>query len=252
MAKPILVFERTEKKYLITKEQYLKLRDKWVNKQIDDDYGLSTICNVYYDNDEYRLVRTSNEKPDYKEKFRLRSYGIPTADSIVFLEIKKKVQGVVYKRRIHMSYKEAMLFLSDSSFKVSDTQKEKEIKYMFQLYDLKPKMFIAYDRIATYNIDDVNLRVTFDFNIRNREENVELINGDYGNCILSDDWILMEIKANQAMPLWMVKDLETLNIKPTSFSKYGNFYKQKVIKERNSLIVSNELKERDIKVCFQV
>ena len=250
--KNIMVFERSEKKYLLTKQQYLKLREKWENIQIEDKYGLTSICNVYYDSEDYRLIRTSLEKPAYKEKFRVRSYGIPTKDSTVFLEIKKKVQDVVYKRRIELKYDEAMKFLKNPQEAELNSQIAKEIKYMFQMYQLEPKMFVAYDRIATYNKNNPDIRVTFDFNLRNRENELDIGVSDRGNLLFDDEMVLMEIKVNQAIPLWMVKDFEELDIKPISFSKYGNFYRKKIMNNYYKETSKSMDIERMCKLCFQV
>ena len=250
MTQPVITtFERCEKKFVLTKKQYEILREKWKDIQIEDNYGMTHICNVYYDSEDYRLIRKSIEKPKYKEKFRLRSYGIPREDSVVFLEIKKKVNGIVYKRRLPLVYKEAIEFLENPKLYQPHNQIGKEIKYMFELYDLKPKMFIAYDRIATYNKDDKDLRITFDFNIRSRESDVELICGDYGTNVINEDKILMEIKINQAFPRWILDDLEVLGIRPVSFSKYGTFYENKIKEEYQN----NRLNERRrMDICFQV
>ena len=84
------VFKRYEKKYMLTKEQYESFKEDIDDFMKIDEYGLSTICNIYYDTVDYKLISRSIEKPIYKEKIRLRSYGIPTPDSTVFLELKKK------------------------------------------------------------------------------------------------------------------------------------------------------------------
>lgn len=248
----IMVFERCEKKYLLTRYQYEQLRHRWENKQIEDVYGETSICNIYYDTEDYRLIRTSLEKPVYKEKFRVRSYGIPTKDSPVFLEIKKKVDGIVYKRRVEMTYEEAKEFLAHPNQIQSNNQITKEIQYMFQMYQLAPKMYVAYDRIATYNSEDPLLRITFDFNLRSRETNLDIGAEDVGKPLFDKDMVLMEVKANQAMPLWMVKDLEELDISPVSFSKYGIFYKKKVLNENKEKSKLSTNTERMFNLCFQV
>ena len=92
------VFARYEKKYKLTLSQYAALR-RWLQDRMEvDSYGLHTICNIYYDTPDFQLIRTSLEKPVYKEKLRLRSYGVPGGDTPVFVELKKKLDGVVYKR----------------------------------------------------------------------------------------------------------------------------------------------------------
>ena len=100
------IFNRVEKKYLLNEEQYHNLIIL-INEYMDHDkFYKSTICNIYFDTDDYELVRTSIEKPIYKEKLRLRSYNVPSLDDEVFFEIKKKYNSIVNKRRITLSLKD--------------------------------------------------------------------------------------------------------------------------------------------------
>ncbi len=218
------IFRRVEKKYLISEEEYqkiLKLTNKYLKK---DKYYCSTICNVYFDNNNDDLIINSIEKPSYKEKVRLRSYGVPTLDSKVFFEIKKKYNGTVYKRRETLKLKDAYSYLKTGKYK--DTQIMKEIDYCFKNYQLKPAIYLAYDRFAYRAIDDENFRVTFDYNIRSRKSKIELDKGDSGRRLLGKNQYVMEVKCLEAMPLWFCKILSNLKIYPTSFSKYGKIYEK--------------------------
>ena len=93
------VFERSEKKYLLSPARYRALLAAWAAHIEEDEFFRKTVVNIYYDTPNDRLIRASIDKPVYKEKLRLRSYGLPEADTEVYLELKKKVGGVVYKRR---------------------------------------------------------------------------------------------------------------------------------------------------------
>ena len=219
------VFERTEKKYLITTEQRNLLLQKIDDKIMPDQYGKSTICSLYFDTDDYRLIRNSIDKPLYKEKLRLRSYSVPYDESEVFLELKKKYKGVVYKRRKTMKYNSAKEYIYEHHLP-DNSQIMKEIDWTVNFYKgLKPKMFIAYDRCAYFGIDDENLRITFDMNIRYRTDKLTLSAGSFGEKIIDDDLCIMEIKALRAMPVWLCSILNELKIYPSSFSKYGTAYK---------------------------
>ncbi len=220
------VFKRYEKKYMLNESQYEQLTAVINEHMKIDQYGKHTICNIYFDTDDYRLIRTSIEKPKYKEKLRLRSYGIPTPDSKVFLEIKKKFDGIVYKRRISFSLKEAYSYLTNGTYPAEDTQIKKEIDYFISYYHPTPKMYIAYDRIAYFCEDDANFRITFDSNIRYRKEDLFLDHGDHGDTLLDEAMHLMELKIAGAIPLWLVHAMSDLKIYPTSFSKYGTIYKK--------------------------
>lgn len=225
------IFERIEKKFMLTGEQFEKLKpilDKHMSPDKFTDY---TICNIYFDTDSFQLIRTSLEKPKYKEKLRLRSYGIPTEDQEVFLELKKKYAGIVYKRRISMKMSEARKYLyEDKVPEIKDDfttrQIFKEIDYAKNFYGLKPKAFIAYDRVALHGKEDPDLRVTFDHAIRARERDLELTAGDRGEHIIPEDRVLMEVKIPGAMPVWMAEAFSVLGIQMVTFSKYGTYYKQ--------------------------
>lgn len=232
------VFERYEKKYLLTAEKYEFLREKLEPYMAVDKYGLTTICNIYYDTPEYRIIQRSLDKPKYKEKFRIRSYGIPTNDSNVFLEIKKKYKGVVYKRRAVMTHDQALDYLN-CGVRPYDSQILNEIDYFFKFYEPSPAVFLAYDRVAMYGLRDEELRMTFDANIRSRFEDLNLMMGDYGEPLLTDNNdYLLEIKTLRTLPLWLTDLLTKAEIYPTSFSKYGRVYERMV--ERNYLKSSKE------------
>lgn len=246
------VFKRVEKKYLVDSSQFEELMLVLEEHMSKDMYGLHTICNVYFDTKDFELIRTSIEKPVYKEKFRIRSYGVPSDDDTVFLEIKKKCNGVVYKRRIPFKLSEAKKVLDtvehgdvlygnvvggvdapESEYSVlndvDNRQIMHEIEYIIKHYGLVPKSYIAYDRIALFGIDEPELRITFDQNVRTRDDNLQLSAGDYGNRLLDEGLYLMEIKTNGAMPLWLARKLSEMEMFPYSFSKYGNAYKRKVM-----------------------
>lgn len=190
----------------------------------EDKYGLHTICSIYFDTDDDRLIRNSIERPLYKEKLRLRSYGVPTNDdSEVFLELKKKYKGIVYKRREALTLFAAESYIQNGLFP-ADSQIFREINYFRSYYSAYPKIFIAYDRIAMAGNSDTNLRMTFDFRIRCRRNDLDLQAGDHGTELLSSGSVLMEIKIPGAMPLWLCSALSQLKLYPVSFSKYGQFY----------------------------
>ena len=219
------VFNRYEKKFLIDEMTYQEIRSRLEKYMQVDDYGWHNIRNLYYDTDTDELIRTSIEKPQYKEKFRVRCYGQPTADTSYFLEIKKKYKGLVNKRRINLNREEADTFLQHNGVGCAHDQIEKEISYFLQHYEVHPKLYLAYDRIALFGKDDKDFRVTFDKNIRSREENLTLDSDEDTMLLLKPGTYLMEVKISNAMPLWFVDILSTLNVRSCSFSKYGNIYK---------------------------
>lgn len=228
------VFERIEKKYLLSEDKFNLFFQRIEPYMTIDKFGLHTICNIYYDTDKYDLIRTSLEKPQYKEKLRLRSYGVPGENNNVFLEIKKKYKKTVYKRRISLKLSEAENYLENGIKPEKNNQILNEIDYFINFYKPKKKVFIAYDRVALFGNEDENLRITFDVDLRSRSCDLDLKKGDYGKPMDNFNGYLMEIKVSQALPLWLVHILSELQIYPASFSKYGNIYKQDLIRE-NSL-----------------
>lgn len=227
MPKLTKVFKRTEKKYRITKQQYEELIDRIGEYVVPDKFGRSTINNIYFDTPDWRLIRASIEKPTvYKEKLRIRSYGHPTAESKVFVELKKKYKGVVYKRRVDMTYLDSIKYLCKREPPPVETQITREIDYFMRFYrNLRPKVSLFYDRVAYYSKEDKELRLTFDTNIRFRTKDFDMSKGDFGRVILDESEMLLEIKAAGAMPLWLTDALSEMKIYPTSFSKYGTAYK---------------------------
>jgi len=227
-----MTFERIEMKYLLDPVQFGELKERLDGKMVSDQYGNSTICNIYFDTPDARLIRESLEKPVYKEKFRLRSYGLPRENSSVFLELKKKYKGIVYKRRETMNLAEAEAYLYRGKKTGRDTQVLREIDWFFDYYkEVIPAMYISYERTALYGVEDEELRMTFDRNILWRTESLRLENGSWGASILEDGWCLMEIKIPGSMPLWLGHILDELKIYPASFSKYGQAYERQQMKK---------------------
>ncbi len=231
------IFKRYELKYLVTKEQKALLLQAMEPYMQPDDYGQSCICNIYFDTPDYILVRRSLEAPVYKEKLRLRSYGTATHDSTVFLELKKKYKGVVYKRRVSVREQEAMDYLLRGRALRRRSQITEEIDYFRTIYqELAPAVMLSYEREAFYGREDRELRITFDENILWRQEALSLCAGPRGSSILQPGTALMEVKIASAMPLWLCGILAENNIFKTHFSKYGNAYCQmRAMEEERSL-----------------
>lgn len=243
------VFNRYEKKYLMDIPTYEKLRRELEMYMRQDEYGVYTICNIYYDTPDNLLIRRSIEKPVYKEKLRLRSYGVPSLDDNVFLEIKKKYNKVVNKRRIFIPLREAYLWLDMGIEPRENTQIHREIAFFIRRYDLHRGLYLAYDRTALAGIEDPDFRVTFDRNIRSRRTNMGLERGDCGQLLLPQEQILMESKIMGAAPLWFSHILSELKIFPVSFSKYGSIYKNELLTGRqNDIRTTNDI-ERSLEIC---
>jgi SPX domain protein involved in polyphosphate accumulation len=231
------IFSRYERKYVISTKQKNEIITKLNEYLVDDPFSMNgsnyTIYNIYFDTADYSLIRNSIQKPIYKDKLRLRSYKSPVEETdLVFLEIKKKYEGRVNKRRVILSYKDAMNYIDNRVMPVFTNYIEKqimsEIDYLVKTHDLKPGSFIRYDRIALMTPDD-QLRITFDHNIIFRNENLH-INDKSGFPVLSEpDVWLMEVKSEDNFPLWLVKVLSEYQLYSQSFSKYGKAYQKHLL-----------------------
>ena len=218
------IFQRIEKKYILTKEQKEELLNLVRAHLNEDEYGPSTICNIYFDNENNDLVRTSIDKPIYKEKVRLRSYNVPNKDTTTFLEIKKKYDGIVYKRRITEKLGHIEKHLINGEELNCNQQILNEIDYCFDYYKLNPALFLAYDRVAYYDNKDPNFRITFDTNIIARDYDLELEKGVYGEKYCDENTYIMEVKCGAGLPFWFIDAIEKVKAYPASFSKYGEVY----------------------------
>lgn len=224
------VFERYEKKYLLTGAQYSAVKQAVEGIMVPDEYGSYAISNIYYDTPDYRLIRESIAKPPYKEKLRLRGYGTPIDESRVFVELKKKAHGIVYKRRVEMMLEEAQRYLSARLRPGRESQILREIDWFTNTYPVVPAAYITYDREA-FCWPGEDFRLTFDQNIRGRHGALRFAYGRFGVQLLPPDTWLMELKAPGVIPLWFCRILSENDIFPTSFSKYGTYYQQHILAE---------------------
>ncbi|MBE6591040.1 MAG: polyphosphate polymerase domain-containing protein [Ruminococcaceae bacterium] len=226
------VFKRYELKYLLTLDEKQRVLEAMERYMELDKFKRSTVRNVYLDTKDHRLIRRSMEKPEYKEKLRIRSYCRANEDSTVFVELKKKYRSVVYKRRMAMSQRDAEAWLFKKAPCPADTQISREISYFLFLYrELEPKVFLSYEREAYYDKSGGDLRVTFDDNILCRQRDISLCSEVYGDRLLDESSVLMELKCSGGIPLWLVKVLSRERIYKTSFSKYGTAYEKYIFPE---------------------
>ena len=240
-------FKRHEIKYLLTqgqKEAVLAVMEPYMRL---DKYGAATIRNIYMDTDDFRVIRRSLEKPEYKEKLRIRSYCWATPEAEVFIELKKKYKSVVYKRRLSLPWEAVEdSFVNGRPLPV-DSQIGKEIEYFRSFYyRLRPRIFLSYEREAHFAVDGSDLRITFDKNILYRENDLSLCGEIYGNEIMGDGLCLMEIKTSGGMPLWLSHLLTEQSLFKTSFSKYGTAYRDMM--RRHGSYKWSDYKER--KICY--
>ena len=229
----ISTFARKEIKFLLSMEQYRHLMEIIPQYMDPDKYCVGGkeygIYNIYYDTPDDFLIRESLSKPYYKEKIRLRSYYSPAApDDLVFLEIKKKIGGIVTKRRVSMTLAESEEYFATrkkpESSKYITQQVFRELDVFLDHYPVSPKQYISYQREAFFGKDNKDFRLTFDRKITERRHDLTLAQESYGRFIIGADQRLMEVKVGDSMPAWLIQALSDLQIYKTSFSKYGKAY----------------------------
>ena len=219
------VMKRYEIKYILNKEQTEYLVNALTGHMEVDEYGMTSIASLYYDTPSYRLIRESLDKPEFKEKVRLRSYGLHKEGKPFYLELKRKAFGIVYKRRIATNQNDVNNFF-DNKYDMDNNQIGRELSYFRDYYDnLKPTCLIIYDRVAYYEPGG-NLRLTIDYNPRYRVNDLNLSTSMDGNLLLDEGSTILEVKVQDAIPLWLSNILDNANIYKSSFSKYGEAYKR--------------------------
>ncbi len=222
-----MVFKRYELKYVLRQEQYEALCRLMQAHMTLDDYGKHEIHNIYFDTEDFLLVRRSIEKPCYKEKLRVRSYGAAAQNPNVFIELKKKYNGVVYKRRLCLEKGEAFDFLCKGTAPHEETQITKELAYFMQFYKgLSPRVQLDYEREAFYGNADAEFRMTFDQNIRASSFTSGQYNANNGVRLLPKGQVLLEVKTAQGLPQWLLAFFSAEGIYKTSYSKVGTAYQK--------------------------
>lgn len=234
MAEPIVVMKRFELKYLLDGEQTAFLKRRLEGHMKLDQYGRTSIASLYYDTPNYRLIRASIEKPPFKEKIRLRSYGLAACDSPVYLELKRKAYGIVYKRRVQTTIPLVEKFFAGSGDICAGGQINREITYFRDYYGtLVPACLIIYDREAYFEPGG-DLRLTIDHNPRYRTDHLDLTRSMDGESMLPPGHTILEIKVQEAMPLWLTAILDEGRIYKNSFSKYGEAFRQQLVNARSA------------------
>lgn len=253
----IEVFNRSEIKYLLTDDMYRRLRPVLEDYMEVDAHSKNgefyTICNIYYDTEQHDLIRKSIDKPAYKEKLRLRSYGVVGPKDKVFLEIKKKYDGKVNKRRTSLQLEDAYHYMltkeKPAPKNYMNRQVFNEIDHLLYRYSLKPMLYLSYDRNAYFGKEEPGFRITFDTNIRTRRRELGLDIGNYGEPLLPQGIWIMEAKAENAFPLWFAKVLSDHRLYPTSISKYGTEYQKTILGKKIHMIsTTNGMKEEIYRV----
>ena len=223
----INIFKRQELKFILTDEQVAAMNTLFNNHLQPDTYSDYLVQSIYFDTENWDIIRASIEKPIYKEKMRLRCYGIPGQNSTMFLELKKKYRGVVHKRRISFPVEELSRRTAREIAATSTSITGRELNKHFETYPVSEKVHISYRRKAYSDGND--LRITCDTDLKFRTNELDYQNPNDGLDIISKTLTIMEIKTLGGMPMWLAQALSKLRIFPTSFSKYGVGYKKHIL-----------------------
>ncbi|MFD1850905.1 polyphosphate polymerase domain-containing protein [Oceanobacillus bengalensis] len=225
----IEIFRRREQKYLITTDQYSELVYQLLPYMRPDKFGVDgmyTVTSLYFESSDYKIYFETKNKLRYRQKLRLRIYNDTDINSTAFFEVKQKHKDVVNKRRMLLPLKEAYRYLerlencSLDSYETSNLQVLREIDYFRSLYRLEPAMVVSYDRHALHCIYDPDLRITFDHNLRCRNDDLQVEKGPHGINFIDKNLIVLEVKVNDSVPLWLTRILQQINCKQRSASKF--------------------------------
>ena len=238
---PLQTFKRYEKKFMLDRPRYDALLKRLGEFMEFDKHcldGTYKICNIYFDTENNDVIRHSVSKPYYKEKLRLRCYGTPENDNAtVFLELKRKIDGIVSKRRVIMTYGEAKKYLRcgeiPDNANTLTRQVFREIDWFMKNNPVKPAAYISYDRIAMFAKDNPQFRLTFDTNILTRRSDLTLSAGSYGQQLLPPDTFLMEIKIADALPMNVARILSEEKAFSKGFSKIGTEFRHYLLDNMN-------------------
>lgn len=227
-------FARVETKYMLTPDQEEAIEAGLRRRGFTcTDFGSPAVQSLYYDTPDHQLIRDSLERPIYKEKLRLRAYGAPGTQSTSFVEVKKKYDGVVYKRRAALPLQEAFIGLSRECLPENAGQVGREALWLVKRYSLVPSVVIAYDRNAWFSAQEPSVRITFDRNLAFRDHDLDLTSKTENTVFTRPDQRLMEVKTGGTYPLWLARLLWDTRAKRVHYSKYGYAY-QHYIQNRHA------------------
>ena len=200
-----------------------------------NEYGIYTISSIYLDNEQLQCYYETINNDFFRQKVRLRVYGKHnTAESPAFLEIKGKIDGLVVKRRVRMRLGDAMAFIDEcvekkydfdiEKYESTNPQILKELRQVIVSKNLKPVNVVSYERLPLVALEDKGLRITFDFLLRTRGDELDLAKGTHGEKTCPKNVAILELKTEKDLPYWLVKILGKYNYRNQTFSKYCSHY----------------------------
>ena len=225
----IETFRRKEHKYLITTEQYVELVRRMSSYMRPDRHGINgkyTVTTLYFESLDHKIYVETKNKLQFRQKLRLRVYDKTNIVGNAFFEIKQKYEKVVNKKRMVIPLGEAYRYLADESssslaeYKTSNPEVLYEIDHFQKSYALKPEMVVSYERHAFHHIEDADLRITFDLNLRCRNDDLSIEHGSHGEHFIDPYLVVLEVKTSETVPLWLTQILQDLQCEKKSISKF--------------------------------
>lgn len=224
-------FNRFELKYIIpvTVRDALR-RDLELNMQPDahgDADGSYRVTSLYYDTADLACFRAKVEGIKYRRKLRVRIYSehADEASDTAMVEIKQRINRTVQKRRVAVTLERAYALCTGSNVAPwadrDDASVASEIEFLVRNLRLEPTCVISYLRQAFVGSRyESGLRITFDQRLSCRGPEALLGSGLPSHAFMDPSWLVMEVKVNDAVPLWVARMLARNQCSLRRISKY--------------------------------
>jgi SPX domain protein involved in polyphosphate accumulation len=228
-------FGRYELKYVLPLEEVDALLDTIRPHAKPDKYAaekdglpIYTIRSVYFDSSMLRLYHEKMDGLRDRRKFRVRIYGSPRAQGTAFMEIKNRRNRQVLKQRAAMTLVDAQRLLRDMArpedlaLPFAGTKVAEKFCYYCRQWDLQPVVTVSYERVAFVGTRDERVRLTLDCNLRGVDHRgARSLFIERGEEPISVPGMVLELKFDRLMPVWMRDLLWRFDLRQQSFSKYA-------------------------------
>ncbi len=240
--------KRFERKYIINFQTYEMVKNymkKYFSPDKNGDNGVYRVTSLYYDSPDFRAYREKVDGEKKRSKVRLRVYQdlkgnyLNPTNKKVLLEIKKRDNLNVFKKKSLMSQNEAKEFIKKpvlhKNIINNGVDSLTEVAYLRTLYNIRPIVIVSYIREAFTNKFGPEVRITFDKCVKYRDANFDVQEAKCKNYSLDPRLIIMEIKYNELLPVWISKLIGKYSLILNTFGKYSVSV-EKMINKREDFI----------------
>ena len=232
---------RCEFKYQITAEQMPAIKAAIspycnVDPFVGNAGGRYTITSLYLDTVDRRFYWATENQVHARMKLRVRTYGM-ASEGPVFLEIKRRFGDAQSKSRVQVprdEWQAAVIPGGDEQFQnwKLDSRKMEIVKDFSAIaggYALEPVCCVRYDRDSYVGRLNPDVRITFDQRIRTchshdwalHPHEVDYLPVDYPyNFGAPEPRLVLEIKFDMHLPIWLIDLVRQFDLKRESFAKY--------------------------------